>query len=188
MDSDRGMDEGTPEARAIITPLIATARDYVSRALRLTDASPLDLGEASLAYIDAYTESARTAGPLRPEVLDLVARALGAYFGEVVRRRLGGRWEGVGDDAATWVVAVENGPLRVHPVAMAACALAGGDLAGQDASMTTDESYREALAVALERVPPVDAAYFYSLTGRLEMLETACDILIEVRRLRSEQR
>ena len=35
---------------------------------------------------------------------------------------------------------------------------------------------------ALESSPPVDEAYFYSLTGRFETLTHALDVLVELQR------
>ena len=40
---------------------------------------------------------------------------------------------------------------------------------------------------ALEHAPPVDEHYFYSLTGRLESLIHATDLLVEIERTRREK-
>ena len=44
------------------------------------------------------------------------------------------------------------------------------------------------LLEALEATPPVDEAYYYSLTGRLETLAHALDILVEIERRKREKR
>jgi hypothetical protein len=46
----------------------------------------------------------------------------------------------------------------------------------------------EPLAEALSASPPVDEAYYYSLTGRLETIEHAIQILLELKRREQEEK
>ena len=58
----------------------------------------------------------------------LVFATAGAYFGEVVRRRLGGRWEMPPDsDEAEWRVVLPTG-LNFSPVGFVASAIAQADV------------------------------------------------------------
>jgi guanylate kinase len=70
---------------------------------------------------------------------------------------------------------------------MAAEALRGEEVDGYDASFTTREDLMGPLDEALESSPPVDEAYYYSLTGRLETLAHALDILIEIERRKRDK-
>ncbi|MBS1118130.1 MAG: hypothetical protein H6Q90_358, partial [Deltaproteobacteria bacterium] len=74
---------------------------YVRRALNVT----LEYDSNTLPVLDHYL---RTVGESQPATLKLVVATSGAYFGEVVRRQLGGRWELTGDEA-DWRVVLPTG-------------------------------------------------------------------------------
>ncbi|HZS36638.1 MAG TPA: hypothetical protein VFF06_07430, partial [Polyangia bacterium] len=73
-----------------------------------------------------------------------------------------------------------------HPAGMAAEALRRADVDGYDAGFATRPELAERLEEALSALPPVDEAYYYSLTGRLETLEHAVDVLVELERQKRE--
>jgi hypothetical protein len=162
----------TTDRRAEFT---AAAGEYVRRALHVE----LDGSVESLAYVDHYLS---TIGGVSDEVLRLVAAAIGCYFGEVVIGHLGGAWEVSEEDPAEWIVALEAAPLRFRPVAMAAEAIRKDDLEEYDAAISVPAALEEPLAEALAAVGPVEADYYYSLTGRLETLEHAASVIAELRR------
>jgi hypothetical protein len=172
---------------AALAPYVDAAHRYVERALGVT----LDGSEESLAYIDHYIE-----GTARKEVADaragtevlaLLAPALGAYLGQVAIARLGGKWVIEGADPAGWRVELEPAPLSFFPVGMAAEALLHAPADNYDASFSTRDDLMGPLMEALESAPPVDENYYYSLTGRLETLEHAADLLVEIERKRRER-
>lgn len=170
----------TPPA---VQPFYDAARKYVQRAVGVE----LDDSEESLAYVDHYIQSTARAEALKPEVLALVAPALGAYLGQVALARFGGKWVVDGDDPAAWRIELAPAPLTFHPVGMAAEALRGAEVEGYDASFSTREDLMGPLLEALESTPPVDEGYYYSLTGRLETLAHALDILVEIERKKREK-
>ena len=165
-----------------VQPFYDAARNYVKRAVGVD----LDDSEESLAYVDHYINGTARAEALKPEVLALVAPALGAYFGQVAIARFGGHWVTDGDPAE-WRVELAPAPLTFHPVGMAAEALRGEEVEGYDASFATREDLMGPLLEALEAAPPVDEAYYYSLTGRLETLAHALDILTEIERRKRDK-
>jgi len=165
-----------------VQPFYDAARNYVKRAVGVD----LDDSEESLAYVDHYITATARAEALKPEVLALVAPALGAYLGQVAIARFGGHWVTDGDPAA-WRVELAPAPLTFHPVGMAAEALRGEEVEGYDASFSTREELMGPLLEALEAAPPVDEAYYYSLTGRLETLAHALDILTEIERRKRDK-
>jgi hypothetical protein len=165
----------TPTPSEIET-FVAAARDYVHR----TTGLELDGSETSLAYVDHYIEKTLAGGPLKDELLALLAPALGAYLGEVAIAKLGGTWVLDGPDPAGWRVELEPVELRFHPVGMAAEALRQTEVPGYDASFSTSKALTPGLEDALSRIPPVESSYYYSLTGRLETLEHAVDILTDL--------
>jgi hypothetical protein len=166
-----------------LAPFLRSARDYVQRAIGVE----LDGSETSLAFLDHYVEKVREKGEMKPEVLKLVAASLGAYFGEVLRAKLGGRWI-LDGDPSDWRLELEVGPLTVHPIGVAAAALLGDDAEGYDASFHTRPEWMGPLQEALAAAPPVDEAYYYSFTGRLETIEHAGELLAEILRRERERK
>lgn len=160
---------------AQIETFVAAARDYVKRAT----GAELDGSDTSLAFVDHYLQSG---GPLTDEVLALVARAIGVYFGQVVLAHLGGRWIKTGDDPAAWRIEIARAGLHFSPVGMAAEAVRAGEVEGYDGSLQPDPRFADAFEEAVSRLQPVEESYYYSLTGRLETLEHAADILLELER------
>ncbi len=157
-----------------IAEFVAAAGDYVHRATGLE----LDGSVESLAYVDHYmAQAADMSDPL----LELLAPAFGAYFGEIVLSRFGGGWQADSSSPQEWRIAIGPGEselLTFSPVAMAATALRRGEVEGYDAYLTTEARLEPALEEALERLQPVDERYYYSLTGRLELIEHVVDLLV----------
>ena len=98
---------------ARITEFALVAADYVRQSLHID----LDGSVESLAFVDHYLSKV---GKVSNQVMELVATAVGAYFGEVVISRLGGDWHVDGDDPGGWTITIEAAPLRFRPIAMAA--------------------------------------------------------------------
>jgi hypothetical protein len=159
-----------------VDTFVEAARAYVHRALGVD----LDRSEESLAFVDHYVTSARGSA-LKDEVLALVAPAVGAYLGEVAIAKFGGRWVLDEEDPAAWRIELELVPLRFWPVGMAAEALRGDEVEGYDASFASAPALMGDLLEALSRVPPVEPEYYYSLTGRLETITHAVDILVTLK-------
>src|SRR5689334_986588 len=97
--------------------------EYVRRALGVT----LEYDSDTLPLLDHYL---RTVPDQQAATLKLVLATAGAYFGEVVRRRLGGRWEVSGEEA-TWRVVLPTG-LNFSPTGFVASAIAQADLEDLD--------------------------------------------------------
>ncbi|WP_251020654.1 hypothetical protein [Streptomyces sp. ISL-98] len=74
---------GAAGMRAYVAEFVA----YLTERNRL----PLDYSVASLRLVDLVVDGLRRNGPGREEI-DAVLQGLGAYTGEVIVRRAGGRW------------------------------------------------------------------------------------------------
>src|SRR5688572_11261628 len=92
--------------------------EYVRRAIGLT----LEYDSDTLPLLDHYL---RNVPESQPATLQLVVATSGAYFGEVVRRRLGGRWELAPSDGENqepdWRVVLPTG-LNFSPAGFVAAA------------------------------------------------------------------
>jgi hypothetical protein len=145
--------------------------EYVRRALGLT----LDYTPETLPVLDHYLSTVPTD---QPETVRLIAATAGAYFGEVVRRTLGGTWEDR-DDAASLDRKVRvSGDVSFAPAAMAALAVLHAESDDIDASTDVPERARELVEQALEARGRVPEDEFYSLSGRLEVLMFVVDLVV----------
>lgn len=181
---------GTAGLAEQLAALRRAAGDYVERAV----GCKLDGSEDSLAFVDHYIDEVRKGAPPKPDVLRLIAAALGAYLGELAIGRFGGRWlvlppakdpdndnegEDESDVESRWRVELEAAPLRVDPIGMAAAALIRPPKDELDAFVLSPghRHLYEPLQTALGRLAPVSEDYYYSLTGRFETLVYVGDLL-----------
>src|SRR5207244_9124081 len=112
--------------------------------------------------------------------LKLVVTTSGAYFGEVVRRHLGGRWETVGENGEEeWRLVLPTG-LNFSPTGFVASAIAQADLEDLDSEIDAPPRMRPYVQQALARMGEVSIEDYYSLFGRLDTLEHVHEVLVAV--------
>jgi len=160
---------------------------YVRRALGVA----LEYDSDTLPLLDHYL---RTVPGDQPSTTALVIATSGAYFGEVVRRRLGGRWElgekvngnGHGQDeapsaveGADWRMVLPTG-LSFSPAGFVASAIAMADLDDLDSEIDAPPRMRPYVQQALARMGEVSVEEYYSLCGRLDTLEHVHEVLVAV--------
>jgi hypothetical protein len=148
------------------------AVDYVRRAVGLT----LEYDSDTLPLLDHYL---RTVPGDQPSTVELVALTSGAYFGEVVRRRLGGRWDITADDATEWRVYLPTG-VNFSPAGFVAAAIMQADLDDLDSEFDAPPRMRPYIAQALARMGEVTLDDYYSLCGRLDTLEHIHEVLVAI--------
>jgi hypothetical protein len=102
----------------VIADLAASCVRYVQHSVGFT----LDFEPETLPVLDHYVELARKAANERKETAPLVAQAIGAYLGEVTRRKYGGFWR-VEDDPRSFRVELEPVYLVLRPIELASRAL-----------------------------------------------------------------
>jgi len=146
--------------------------DYVKRALGLELAYDSD----TLPLLDHYL---RTVPGDQPATVELVVLTAGAYFGEVVRRRLGGRWDTTADDVMGWRMVLPTG-IHFSPAGFVAAAIVQGELDDLDTALDAPPRTKPHLERALERMGDVTVEDFYSLCGRLDTLEHVHEVLVAV--------
>jgi hypothetical protein len=148
--------------------------EYVRRALGIS----LEYDSDTLPLLDHYL---RTVPEGQPATIQLVIATSGAYFGEVVRRRLGGRWEVTTDATETeeWRVILPTG-LNFSPAGFVAAAIAMADLEDLDSELDAPPRMRPYVQQALARMGEVSIEDYYSLCGRLDTLEHVHEVLVAV--------
>lgn len=144
---------------------------YVRRALGVT----LEYDSDTLPLLDHYL---RSVPGDQTATLELVVATSGAYFGEVVRRRLGGRWEASGEEEQ-WRIVLPTG-LNFSPAGFVASAIAQADLEDLDSEIDAPPRMRPYVQQALARMGEVSVEDYYSLCGRLDTLEHVHEVLVAV--------
>lgn len=147
------------------------AVSYVRRALGIQ----LEYDSNTLPVLDHYL---RTVPEDQPAALQLVVATSGAYFGEVVRQRLGGRWE-LADQEAEWRIVLPTG-LNFSPLGFVASAIARADLEDLDSEIAAPPRMLPYVQRALARMGEVSIDDYYSLCGRLDTLEHVHEVLVAV--------
>jgi hypothetical protein len=150
------------------------AVEYVRRALGVT----LEYDSNTLPLLDHYLRDVPQ-GEMQTAALQLVILTSGAYFGEVVRRRLGGRWDMSGETEAQWRVVLPTG-LNFSPLGFVASAITHSEGEDIDASIDAPQRMRPYLQQALQRMGEVSEQDYYSLCGRLDTLEHLHEVLVAV--------
>jgi hypothetical protein len=147
------------------------AVSYVQRALGIK----LEYDSDTLPVLDHYL---RTVPDDQPAALELVVATSGAYFGEVVRQQLGGRWE-LGTQEAEWRVVLPTG-INFSPAGFVAAAIARADLDDLDSEIAAPPRMLPYVQRALARMGEVSLDDYYSLCGRLDTLEHVHEVLVAV--------
>lgn len=148
------------------------AVEYVRRAIGLELAYDSD----TLPLLDHYLRSVPAE---QPATVALVATSAGAYFGEVVRRHLGGRWDMSAEDVTEWRIVLPTG-LHFSPAGFVAAAIVRADLDDLDTTIDAPPRMRPFVEQTLARMSDVTEDDYYSLCGRLDTLEHVHEVLVAV--------
>jgi hypothetical protein len=155
---------------------------FVHDALGLT----LDYTPETLPILDHYLrERAKGANDA---VLDLVAPAAGAYFGEVVRRHMpGSRWHAPEGDYAAYRLEFDPFFLCFNPVGIAREVLTRQSAEGYGAHFQVLDDARDAVRRSLDNteVAPDD---YYTFSVRIEAIEQIADLLSALESGKRERR
>jgi hypothetical protein len=151
--------------------LAERAVDFVRTTMGLV----LDYTGDTLPVLDHYL---RQVPEDQPDTVRLIAACAGAYFGEVIRRQLGGAWEDTTGEPAGWQLLLP-GPVRLQPVGVAGQAIIErDDDEAFDGGFAVPEAAQAAVEEALTARGDVSEEEFYSLSGRLEVLMLVTDVAV----------
>ena len=149
-----------------IAVLAEACTNFVAKAV----GTELDFRQDTLPVVDHYL----TLVPDDPSaaLMQLIAPATGAYFGEVVRRDLGdGRWICPGTDYAQWRVEFSRCFLHFNPIAVALEAIVGDEVEGFPAHFRVLDAERSAVISAVESLGDVSEEDYYRLSVRFEVVQ-----------------
>jgi hypothetical protein len=158
----------------MIVELASACIEYVQRATGII----VDLTPDTLPIVDHYLSLSREPVGSRSEVVPLVTRAVGAYFGELVRRSLGGFWFVPSANVQDWLVCARRVFLSFNPIGVVYEALhLGTDHEGPSSRLRIAPEAREVVSRRLADLPEVSEADYYLLSTRFEALEFVADAI-----------
>jgi hypothetical protein len=137
---------------------------------------PLDGTPETLSLVDQYVREARDAVKERPESIELVAPAIGAYLGEVMRQMFRAEWWAEGDYDA-WRLYFSNVYLAFNPIGVAREAIVMEDAEGWGAHLTLDPGDRDEIEARLAAMPDVEEDEYYLPTTRLDVITGVVETL-----------
>ena len=141
-----------------------------------------DFSPESLALLDQYTRDARAAVAERPETLPLTAQTLGAYLGEVARRKHRCWWRIDTADPSAWRLEFATVYLAFYPVQVMHTALLGAeDEEGGFSGFELAAASQADLADRLANMPGVSEEAFSSPSLKVEILDIVVDALLAQR-------
>jgi hypothetical protein len=136
----------------------------------------LDGTPDTLSLVDQYVREAREAYVARPESIELVAPAVGAYLGEVMRQEFGAEWFADGAHEA-WRLYFHNVYLAFNPIGMAREAITMEEAPGWHAHLVLDPAEREEIDQRLAVMPHFDEDEYYLPTTKLDVLTVVVETL-----------
>jgi hypothetical protein len=161
-------------APPVIEELTLTCLDYVRRATGVA----LDFRPETLGLLDHYAATVREEIAKNPALGAIVAPALGAYFGEVIRARFDAFWRIPSQNQKDWALCGRHTFLAVNPIGVAYDAVYGGtEHDGPRSTLRVAPEDREFLDRRLATLPEVPEDEFYLFTTRFEVLEVANEAL-----------
>lgn len=151
-----------------IIDLSGSLADFVEKALGIRP----DFSPDTLSIVDHYALLARKEMENRPELTDLTGQALGAYFGEVLRRSEGAFWQIPSPNFHDWQLCGLTAFVTVNPIGVGYDALSGNtDHHGPNSSLKIAPEDKETVQNRLDRLPAVPDDEYYTLCTRLEVLQ-----------------
>jgi hypothetical protein len=172
----------TPSVAAELLAEIEELSESCERHVRDALGIGLDGEIETLPIVDHYITISRDAIRQRPELLPLLSRTIGAYFGRVLARHFDGFWWLTSTDVHTWFVCCRHVYLAINPVGLVHAALAADEIeamSGPPAELRLAAEDRELVELRLAALPPVAEADFSRLSVRVEGLEIAVAALRE---------
>lgn len=155
-----------------VAELVAACMRFVATKYKVS----LDGTPETLSLVDQYVRDARDAVKERPESLEIVAPAVGAYLGEIMRHMFRAEWFAEGDYDA-WRLYFTNVYLAFNPIGMAREAITMTEEAGWHAHLELDPGEREAIEARLAAMPDVDEEEYYLPTTRLDVVTAVVETL-----------
>lgn len=151
-----------------IAELCRALTDFVGQATGFR----LDYSPLTLPIVDHYVRSSREQIKTRPQLIDLTSQAVGAYFGEVVRRSMTGLWHMPSPNFNDWALLGQVAFVAFNPIGVGyEMVLGRSDYEGPSAQIKVGKDDAELVVARLAALPPEREDDYYTLAIRFEALE-----------------
>lgn len=147
---------------------------YVERATGMK----LDYEPETLPILDHYVRERRAEVVAKPELVEVLAAPVGAYLGEVIRRRLPSHWFAPAGDYRRWRIELENVFLSMNPLGAVVEAIWLQTAEGWGAHFRMRPDDERKAEAALANIPEVSEDDYYAPSSRLETLEIVVDAIV----------
>jgi hypothetical protein len=115
----------------------------------------------------------------RPLLLPLVANAVGAYFGELVRQRVNGFWLMPAPDVYDWNVCGRSAYFSFNPIGLTYEVIAQArDHLGPGGELKLAREDQALVAERLLAAPAIPEDQYYLLSTRLEAIDIVVETLL----------
>jgi hypothetical protein len=161
------------EGAVSIDPAPPEVSDLAAACVRFVAArygTTLDYAPDTLSFVDQWLRDARAEIARRPEAIELVQSAAGAYLGEVIRRAFGGEWV-VDGPVSAWRLCLSSVFCAFNPIGMAREALSLEPAEDWHAHFDLDAGERDAIEQRLEALPEVSSDEYYAPSTRFDVVE-----------------
>ena len=152
-------------------------RELAASCVRFVRASlgiELDFTHETLPLLDHYAIQAREDLRTRPEATTLLARSLGAYFGQVLALEFAGLWRVPSEDDQQWQMCLQLVYLATNPVGVAYDVLyAGHAHPGPSSELVLAPEDKQMVNDRLAALPPVSEAEFFTFSARYDAFHIA---------------
>jgi hypothetical protein len=136
----------------------------------------LDFSPETLSLLDQWLRDARAELSGRPEAVEVVQSAAGAYLGEVIRRQFGAQWFADGE-VSGWRLYLSTVYCAFNPIGMAREALLLEAADGWRAHLELDPGEKDLIEARLEALPLTGEDEYYMLSTRFDVLWIVVDAL-----------
>lgn len=159
---------------AEVAELARACVEYVERATGMR----LDYEPETLPILDHYVRERRAEVVAKPELVEVLAAPVGAYLGEVARRRLPLQWFAPPGEYRRWRIELENVFLSMNPIGAAVEAIGLQPAEGWGAHFRMRPDDERKAEAALANLPEVSEEDYYAPSSRLETLEIVVDAIL----------
>lgn len=177
--ADQAVEVELEPEREVPEPAPLAVDEFAKACVRFVAArygTMLDYSPDTLSLLDQWLRDARAELRVRPEAVEVVQSAAGAYLGEVVRRQFGANWVADGE-VSGWRLCLSTVYCAFNPIGMAREALLLEPAEGWHAHLDLDPGEKESVESRLEALPQATEDEYYMPTTRFDVLWIVVDAL-----------
>ncbi len=180
-DDELEPEEPPPESHEPLAPPPAEVAELARACIEFVKKATgmeLDYTSETLPVLDHYVRTARDEVTGKAELLALVAAPVGAYLGEVARRKFAARWFAPPGEHRRFRLELGDVFLSTNPIGAAVEALLLDEAPAWGARFRLRPADEAIAEQALANLPEVDVEDYYAPSSRLETLEIVVEALV----------